>query len=206
MFSFWSVKTFSPSATLYYYSLSNTFFKRIVAGFRKQYSEKITECSDSCIHNGMTYPIDDLWIGSLILADITEQFFRNYCAIFSERTRGTWDLDNDSFRYKSFQLSTSSITFAHHLNERMGINRIHIHNNNFRWNAAISVPLPWRICGMSRYFNDSVGISICEDSIALLKGVRTKRAGSLWGYWMLQANRICRGTLLRFKRMNIHHL
>jgi len=94
-----------------YYSQSDTFFEN----FRKQYSEKIAECSASCINSAMTYPLDDLWIESLMLANITEQFLKNYWAIFYKRTRGTWDLDNDSFRYKSSEPSTSSIILHSHI-------------------------------------------------------------------------------------------
>lgn len=134
MFPAWLTKTFSSfaSASLYYHS--DAFLERIIARFRKQYSEKIAECSDSCIHSGLTYPIDDLWIGSLMLADITEQFFRNYCALFSERERGgTWDLDNDSFRYKSSQ---PRLLYCVRVSKWIYGNQSNPAMINFRWDAA----------------------------------------------------------------------
>lgn len=141
---------------------SDAFPERIIARFRKQYSEKITECLDSCIHSAMAYPIDDLWIGSLTLADVPRGNFSEIIArYFPNGTRGT---DNDSFRYKSSQPSTSSIIL--HSDGFMGINRIRRRSGRFPMKRRDTV-FPDLFLedadNMSRYLE----ISICEDDIAL---------------------------------------
>lgn len=88
---------------------------------------------------------------------------------FSERTeRHLGYPDNDSFRYKSSRLSTSSIIL--HSNGCVGINRIRRRSISDEIAATLSLK-DMRAC----HVTSTVEISICEDSIALLKGARTGR-------------------------------